>query len=55
MKKRECPSCAMEVEVNNKVCPICGYEFPGFSPAMRWIAILLAVALLLTGLVSILR
>jgi|SaaInl8_200m_RNA_FD_contig_21_901562_length_262_multi_2_in_0_out_0_1 uncharacterized paraquat-inducible protein A len=30
MNKRECPSCAMEVDVSDDtgLCPICGYEFP---------------------------
>jgi RNA polymerase subunit RPABC4/transcription elongation factor Spt4 len=28
MKKKECPSCAMEIPEEAKVCPICGYEFP---------------------------
>lgn len=28
MKTKECPGCAMEVDKNADVCPICGYEFP---------------------------
>jgi RNA polymerase subunit RPABC4/transcription elongation factor Spt4 len=55
MKKKECPSCAMEVEAKSKVCPICGYEFPAYSPAMKWTAILLVAAFLLTWLFSVIR
>src|ERR1700755_2207899 len=48
MKKKECPSCAMEVDADAKVCPICGYEFTeGHSAGSRWLAILLIVAILL--------
>jgi hypothetical protein len=47
MKKKECPSCAMEIDVSNKVCPICGYEFAESGKAMKWIVIFLAVLLLL--------
>ena len=55
--KRECPSCACEVEANQNRCPICGYLFPHPTPgqqglrrggALVMLAILLA--LLLGGL-----
>ncbi len=40
MAERECPSCAMSVEAEAEVCPVCGYEFPeprtGVSP-MAWL------------------
>jgi RNA polymerase subunit RPABC4/transcription elongation factor Spt4 len=39
-RTKECPSCAMEVKSNSRVCPICGYEFTGSSP---WIKIIAAV------------
>ena len=48
MKKKECPSCAMEVPAKSKECPICGYEFADFSPAYKWVAILLIVMMLLS-------
>jgi RNA polymerase subunit RPABC4/transcription elongation factor Spt4 len=47
MKKKECPSCAMNIESKSKVCPICGYEFAEFSPVIKWVAILLVVIFLL--------
>jgi rRNA maturation endonuclease Nob1 len=42
MSKKECPSCAMEIDSKEKVCPICGYEFP----LMRRIYIMVAVILI---------
>jgi len=47
MKKKECPSCAMEVDVNSQQCPICGYEFPSRNTGLKWAAILLAALFLL--------
>jgi hypothetical protein len=46
-KKKECPSCAMEIDANDKVCPICGYEFPVTGKFYVWVAILLIVVFLL--------
>jgi hypothetical protein len=46
-KKKECPSCAMEIDVDAKKCPICGYEFPAFPKGYAWIAILLVILILL--------
>jgi RNA polymerase subunit RPABC4/transcription elongation factor Spt4 len=43
MSKKECPSCAMEVESTSKTCPICGYEFTGFPSWIRWMAIALLI------------
>jgi RNA polymerase subunit RPABC4/transcription elongation factor Spt4 len=48
MKKKECPSCAMEIDADAKVCPICSYEFTeGHSGSSRLLAILLIIAFLL--------
>ncbi|MEP1031981.1 zinc ribbon domain-containing protein [Ekhidna sp.] len=47
MKTKECPSCAMEVAVKSKVCPICQYEFSEISTGYKWIAILLIIVMLL--------
>jgi hypothetical protein len=47
VKKKECPSCAMEIDVKSKTCPICGYEFPGFSASIKLVAILLIILFLL--------
>lgn len=46
-KKKECPSCAMEIDEDEKTCPICGYEFPGIQPVYQWIALLLILIFLL--------
>lgn len=46
-KTKECPSCAMEIESAEKICPICQYEFPTQPKAFTWIAILLIIALLI--------
>ncbi|NJM26709.1 MAG: hypothetical protein HC859_15755 [Bacteroidia bacterium] len=46
MKKKECPSCAMEVEAGAKECPVCGYEFTGFSAGTKWVAIALVTLFL---------
>jgi RNA polymerase subunit RPABC4/transcription elongation factor Spt4 len=43
MKKKECPSCALDVESKLKVCPYCGYEFP----AEYRISIIVAIILLI--------
>lgn len=43
MKKKECPSCAMNIPAESKECPICGYEFPRTNTSLKWIAILLAL------------
>jgi rRNA maturation endonuclease Nob1 len=50
MKKKECPGCAVEVDADSDVCPICGYEFPQQSTAMKigvWILILLVLSWIL--------
>jgi RNA polymerase subunit RPABC4/transcription elongation factor Spt4 len=47
VKKKECPSCAMEIDTDAAVCPVCGYEFPRKNRGYTWIAILLAILILL--------
>ncbi|MBL0340787.1 MAG: hypothetical protein IPP71_07635 [Bacteroidetes bacterium] len=47
MKKKECPSCAMEINSEATICPICGYEFPVQHKIYVWVAILLLVVLIL--------
>jgi RNA polymerase subunit RPABC4/transcription elongation factor Spt4 len=47
MKKKECPSCAMEIDANLKCCPVCNYEFPRTSNLLKWTALLLALLFLL--------
>lgn len=36
----------MEIDAKCKVCPICAYEFPGYSSGMKWAAIILIVVIL---------
>jgi len=47
MKKKECPSCAMEIDSAATTCPICGYEFPAQNKIYKWVAILLLVVILI--------
>jgi RNA polymerase subunit RPABC4/transcription elongation factor Spt4 len=46
-KKKECPSCAMEIDKEASVCPVCGYEFPSSNKGYAWIAILLVILILI--------
>ncbi len=46
MSKKECPSCAMEVDTKEKNCPVCGYEFP----VQHKIYIVVAIVLLLLSI-----
>lgn len=55
MQTKECPSCAMDIDDGNKECPICGYEFTDYSPAVRWTALLLIMAILLSVLFYVFR
>jgi RNA polymerase subunit RPABC4/transcription elongation factor Spt4 len=45
-KKKECPSCAMEIDSKSKLCPVCGYEFPQ-NTGLKWVAIGLVILWLL--------
>jgi RNA polymerase subunit RPABC4/transcription elongation factor Spt4 len=47
MKKKECPSCAMEIDAESKRCPVCDYEFPSMNSGLKWVAIVLALLFLL--------
>ncbi len=46
MSKKECPSCAMDVDIKEKICPVCGYEFP----VQHKIYIVVAIVLLLLSI-----
>jgi predicted amidophosphoribosyltransferase len=46
MKKKECPSCAMEIDAKSKACPICGYEFPSRNASLKVVALILALLFL---------
>jgi RNA polymerase subunit RPABC4/transcription elongation factor Spt4 len=43
MKKKECPACAMNIDINKNVCPVCGYEFPKEKPLFKLLVILLVI------------
>lgn len=46
METKECPGCAVEVNADAEVCPICGYEFPKQSKLTQivaWVLIILIV------------
>ncbi len=45
-EKRECPSCAMEIDTDSTACPICGYEFSRAGGITRWVAIGLLVLII---------
>lgn len=47
MKKKECPSCAMEIDAAARSCPICQYEFSEKSSGLKWVSIALAALLIL--------
>ncbi len=47
MKKKECPSCAMEIEPQETVCPICGYEFPKQNNGLKYLAVIIVIIFLL--------
>ncbi|WP_185974277.1 hypothetical protein [Litoribacter populi] len=47
MNTKECPGCAMPVEQKDTICPICKFEFPQRSKAYTWVAVALAVLMLL--------
>ena len=43
MKKKECPSCAMEIDDKATICPVCGYEFPVQNKAYIIVALILLI------------
>lgn len=46
MSKKECPSCAMEIDSKATICPICAYEFPAKRFGLTITAILLLVLII---------
>ncbi len=47
MSLKECPGCAIDVDKNEDVCPICGYDFPEQSKSFKYAVWLLIVLMLL--------
>jgi RNA polymerase subunit RPABC4/transcription elongation factor Spt4 len=52
MQKKECPGCAMDIPEESNVCPVCQYEFPKTNSSFKWIALVLAIVLLLLTLLG---
>ncbi|HBA83321.1 MAG TPA: hypothetical protein DCZ95_04420 [Verrucomicrobia bacterium] len=52
-EKRECPSCACEVDANNNNCPICGYAFPQPTPTQSRMKLWGALVMLVLFLIMI--
>jgi uncharacterized protein (UPF0212 family) len=48
LKKKECPSCAMNIEAGSRECPICGYAFMEATPWIKYMAIFLLIVFLLS-------
>lgn len=46
MKEKECPSCAMNIDADAEVCPICQYEFPKTNKGLQIIAIILIIVVM---------
>ena len=56
MPKKECPSCAMDIDQTEDVCPICGYEFAQSSAAKkRATAIAVTLLIVFLGIYFLLR
>ena len=37
----------MDIPANSKTCPICEYEFPGYSTTTKLVALILAILFLM--------
>ncbi len=53
MSKKECPSCAMEIDEKEKECPICQYEFPKTNKINPIVALIIVIAILFMLVYSI--
>ena len=49
MKTKECPSCAMQIDANSRVCPICKYQFAEQPSRLKWTALVLAILFFISG------
>ena len=54
MRKKECPSCGVEIDRNCTVCPLCMYEFPDKPSYNMKIIALILLALFLFPFVKFL-
>lgn len=55
MSKKECPSCAMPIDADATVCPICAYEFPRANRLYQIIAIVLVLIFILFFILKLAR
>jgi len=46
MAEKECPGCAMPVDNDAEVCPICGYEFPSQPLSVQIMAVVMIILLI---------
>jgi predicted amidophosphoribosyltransferase len=44
--ERECPSCALPIDVEAEECPYCGYDLPRQKSSVRIVAIVMAILLI---------
>jgi len=47
MGTRKCPGCAVEIEADSDVCPVCGYDFPKQPLSFQIMAWVMVILLLL--------
>jgi RNA polymerase subunit RPABC4/transcription elongation factor Spt4 len=52
MSKKECPSCAMMVDEQNKTCPVCEFEFPDTHKNKPWIILVLLGLVIVLALIG---
>ncbi|WP_148899602.1 zinc ribbon domain-containing protein [Fodinibius salinus] len=45
MEQKECPGCAVQIDKDANICPICGYEFPTQPLSVKIVACLMIVLL----------
>ena len=45
--RRECPSCALEIDADADVCPYCGYELPRQNPHLKYYVMLFLALMIL--------
>jgi RNA polymerase subunit RPABC4/transcription elongation factor Spt4 len=53
--KKECPNCAVEIDNDKTVCPICQYEFPQQKSKIIWIGLILITLALIYPVYSFLK
>ena len=54
-KTKECPGCAMEIDADETVCPICQYEFPQQKSNNVWVGLMLLALSLIYPVYSLIK